>query len=359
MAAVVEKCWHRVPGGTATSTVRTLEAIARLGNWDVVGIAAAHRRGPSTMATPTVPVVHMPLGRRVLYESWHRFRRPALGRRVGPGDIVHATGGVVPPPGDARLVVTVHDLAFLHRPEHFTAHGVSFMTRSFSLASSSADVIVVPSEATARDCRDHGIHADRLVVVPWGAAATPVTAVDRERVRARHRLPERFVLWVGSAEPRKNLPTLVEAVGRLGGDVPLVLAGPPGWGVEIDEIAAPAHVRHIGEVASGDLPVLYDLASVFALPSLLEGFGMPVLEAMAQGTAVVTSAETSTAEIVGPEGLVVAPTDTDGWAEAIGRLWSDDQHRASVAAAGARRAASMTWDDTAAGTEAAYERARS
>ena len=87
VAAVVEQSWHRVPGGTATSTVRTLDAIARRGRWDVVGVAAAHRGPPSALATPTVPVVHLPLGRRLLYESWHRTRRPRLGRRVGPVDV--------------------------------------------------------------------------------------------------------------------------------------------------------------------------------------------------------------------------------------------------------------------------------
>ncbi|MEZ5243853.1 MAG: glycosyltransferase family 1 protein [Acidimicrobiales bacterium] len=358
VAAVVEQCWHRVPGGTATSTVRTLDAIARRGNWDVVGVAAHHRESPSTLATPTIPVVQLPLGRRVLYESWHRFRRPALGRWVGPVDVVHATGGVVPPPGRAALAVTVHDLAFLHRPEHFTRHGVSFMTRSFDLARATAGVIMVPSQVTADDCAAHGVAPDRIVVVPWGVAPAEVTDPDRERVRRTYGLPDTFVLWVGSAEPRKNLPALVEAVRRVDGEVPLVLAGPAGWGIDVEEIVAPTHVRHIGQVPADDLAVLFDLASVFALPSLLEGFGMPVLEAMAQGTAVVTSAGTSTEEIVGDAGVVVDPTDVDALAAAIGDLLGDDRRRAQVAQAGRRRAESMTWDRTAERTEAAYERAR-
>lgn len=358
VAAVVEQCWHRVPGGTATSTVRSLDAIARRGHWDVVGVAAAHRGSPSAVATPTIPVVHLPLGRRVLYESWHRLRRPALGRRVGPVDVVHATGGVVPPPGRAGLVVTVHDLAFLHRPEHFTPHGVAFMTRSFALARDTAAVITVPSQVTADDCIAHGVDPDRIVVVPWGVTPVEVSDTDRERVRAAHRLPDDFVLWVGSAEPRKNLPALVEATRRVGGAVPLVLAGPAGWGIDLDEVVAPTHVRHLGEIPEADLAVLFDLATVFALPSMLEGFGMPVLEAMAQGTAVVTSAGTSTEELVGDDGIVVDPSDVDALAAAIGGLLADPERRAAMAAAGHRRAATMSWDRTAAGLEAAYERAR-
>lgn len=347
-----------MPGGTATSTVRTLDALARRGIWDVVGVAAAHRRAPSPMAAPTVPVVHLPLGRRVLYETWHRFRQPPLGRRVGRVDIVHATGGVIPPSGGVPLVVTIHDLAFLHRPEHFTPHGVAFMTRGFELARRESSMISVPSQVTADDCVTHGVDADRLAVVPWGATPVAVSDADRARVRAIHGLPEEFILWLGTAEPRKNLETLVAAHGALTHDVPLVLAGPPGWGVDLDALTVRPLIRHIGPVAPPDLPVLLDLAMVFVLPSLLEGFGMPVLEAMAQGTAVVTSAGTSTEELVGPAGVVVDPIDAAALADAIDRLLADDERRHEVAEAGRARAATMTWDHAAALTEAVYERAR-
>jgi len=278
-------------------------------------------------------------------------------RSVGKVDVVHATGGVVPPPGDARLVVTVHDLAFLHRPEHFTKHGVRFMTRGFELAKQEAAQILVPSQTTADDCVAHGADVERIAVVPWGADPVAVTDQDRARVRAAHGLPDEFVLWLGTAEPRKNLETLVAAVELASADVPLVLAGPPGWGVDVDALTSRPHVTHIGEQAEADLSVLFDLATVFALPSLLEGFGMPVLEAMAQGTAVVTSAGTSTEEIVGPDGITVPPTDVDALASAITRLLVDEDHRTAVAAAGRARAATMTWDHTAALTEAAYQRA--
>ena len=232
------------------------------------------------------------------------------------------------------------------------------MTRGFELACESASVIIVPSRVTADDCLAHGVDSDRLEIVPWGVTPTEVTDDDRRRVRSRFGLPEEFVLWVGTAEPRKNLPRLVEAVGRLD-DVPLVLAGPAGWGVDVESIVSASGVRHIGAVSPADLPVLMDLATVFVLPSLLEGFGMPVLEAMAQGTAVVTSAGTSTEEIVGPDGIVVDPLDSEALSEAIGRLLTDESARRSVAEAGRVRAATMTWDDTAARTEQAYLRALS
>lgn len=349
VAAVVEQSWHRVPGGTAAATVRALDAIARGHRWDVVGIAAAHARRPEPDVAPTIPVRHVPLPRTALYESWHRLGRPAVQRFTGPVEIVHATGGAIPPTGDAALVVTIHDLAFLHRPGHFTRRGVAFLGRAFELARRRADRVIVPSQTTADDCIAHGVVPERVRVVPWGVTPVDIDDRERERVRRRFDLPERFVLWVGTAEPRKNLRGLLAAHDRIGDDTPLVLVGPTGWGTDVDAMlaAASGSVRHIGRVDGDDLPVLYDLASVFVYPSLLEGFGMPVLEAMAQGTAVVTSAGTSTQEVVGDVGVAVDPTDVDAIASAMATLLEDDRQRAELGAAGRARAATMSWEATA------------
>ena len=359
VVAVVEQSWHRVPGGTAVSTVRTLDAMATRAEWDVVGIAAAHRFAAHDMASPTVPVVHHCLPRRALYDAWHRFRRPALRSAVGSVDVVHATGGVVPPPGDAALVVTVHDLAFLRRPEHFTPRGVRFMTRSLELTIAEAHRVIVPSESTAAECRDAGLDADRLRVVPWGVTASSVNDGDRGYVRERFGLPDRFVLWVGAAEPRKNLAGLVAALNAATADVPLIMSGSGGWNVDIAALLAeaPPGIRHLGEVDARDLPVLYDLADAFIYPSLQEGFGMPVLEAMAQGTPVITSSGTATEEVAGDCGLLVDPFDVDALADAFDRLVGDDALRVRLGEAGRERAAEFSWAATAAATEAIYSEA--
>ena len=357
VAAVVEQSWHRVPGGTAISTVRTLEAIRRLERIDVVGVAARHFRRPPPHLRPTVDVKHLPLPRVWMYELWHRFRRPSVQRFTGPVDIVHATGGVVPPPGPAPLVVTVHDLAFLHRPGHFTKQGVRFMTRGFELTRRGADLVICPSDATARDCLARGVEPDRVRVIPWGV--TPVEIDDNARIRVRHefRLPDDFVLWVGTAEPRKNLRGLLAAMERSDLDIPLVLVGPDGWGTDLAELleATRYPVRHLGAVSQSDLFALYSAARVFVYPSLMEGFGMPVLEAMAQGTPVVTSSGTATEEVCGDAGHVVDPNDLDGLARLISMLVTDDLEHARRAAAGRARAASFTWQATAEATVAAYE----
>ena len=353
VAAVVESCWHRVPGGTATSTTRSLRAVQRAGAHDVVGLAAFHRHPPQIDELDELSVVHLPVPRRVLYESWHRLRRPYFRRWIGDVSVVHATGGVVPPKV-APLVVTIHDLAFLHRPEHFTPNGVRFMTRAFELAKSEADRIVVPSMATADDCRAHGIADDRLRIVPWGAQRVEVSEADRLRVRRRYRLPETFALFVGTHEPRKNLAALIEAHRIAAPELTLIIAGSHGWGEAIANRVGPA-VRSIGHVADTDLGALYDVATAFVYPSILEGFGMPVLEAMAQGTAAITSATTSTAEVAGDTGMLVDPADLKGLGVALASVTSEPQAWLERGERAAVRAERFTWGATGAALGAVYD----
>ena len=274
-------------------------------------------------------------------------------RQLGDLDVIHATGGVVPP-RIAPLVVTIHDLAFLHRPEHFTANGVRFMTRGFELARAEADRIVVPSTATADDCRAHGVDTDRLRIVPWGADRADVSDADRTRVRARYGLPETFVVFLGTHEPRKNLRGLLDAHRSATPDLPLVVAGPDGWG-ETVTTGHGAAVQLIGHVSADDLGALYDLATAFVYPSLLEGFGMPVLEAMAHGTAAITSATTSTAEVAGDTGVLIDPTDGDQLGAALASVASEPDAWAERGRRAAERAERFTWEATGAALGAVYD----
>ena len=169
---------------------------------------------------------------------------------------------------------------------------------------------------------------------------------DRARVRTRYDLPAEFVLFVGTIEPRKNLAALAAAAASI--DVPVVAAGASGWG---DATAGAGTVRFLGFVDRDDLPALYTLASVFAYPSLAEGFGLPVAEAMAYGTPVVTSAGTSTEEVAGGAAVLVDPTDVDSIATGIEQALD---RAAALRAAGLERAAQLTWERTVAATVAAY-----
>lgn len=358
VAAILEQCWHRVPGGTAISAVRSMQAVAATTVWSVVGVAARHRNPPAVPIPAEVPVTHMPLRRRALYDAWHYLRWPLLQRYTGRVDVVHGTGGVVPAPGNAALVMTIHDLAFLYRPEHFTRRGVRFMQRALDLTRRLADLVIVPSEATLAECVDAGFEHHRLRVIPWGCRPAAVTDAARHRVRQRYSLPAEFLLWAGTAEPRKNLVGLLQAYRQAKSPWPLILVGPAGWGDDaMPELTG--GVRHIGEVPSHDLEVLYDLAGVFVYPSLAEGFGLPVLEAMAHATPVITARGTATEEVAGPGGLLINPTDSDSLAAAICELTSDVDRRAQLGMAAATRAAGFTWERTAALISAVYDEARS
>ena len=145
----LEQCWHAVPGGTASSVLETLNAFQAEGDTgvDIVGVAARHNAPPPAPWTPPVPVAHLRLPRIALYEAWHGLRRPRVQSATGPVDVVHATTLAIPP-RSAPLVVTVHDLAFLHAPEHFTRHGMRFFRRGLTLARRDADLVLCPSRST-------------------------------------------------------------------------------------------------------------------------------------------------------------------------------------------------------------------
>ncbi len=344
----LEQCWHRVPGGTAVAALEVLRELRTEPALDIVGLAGSHRQRPQPAFDPGIPVV--PLGRPgpALYARWLAARRPVVERGAGPLDVVHATT-IIPPPCRAPLVVTIHDLAFLHDPAQFTRWGVAVFRRSLAEVRRRATLVLCSSQATADDCVAAGVAAERLRVVPLGVRRVPApTPADIRSVRKAYGLPERFVLFVGTLEPRKNLHRLAEAVARSGLGMPLAVVGPEGWGG-----GAPAggDVRFCGFVGAGELTALYAAATIFAYPSEREGFGLPVAEAMAQGTPVVTSTGTSTAEVAGDAAVLVDPRSVD---EIAAGLHEALRRAGELAARGRRRAAELSWARTAGLTIAAY-----
>jgi len=349
LAVTLEQCWHRVPGGTATSVLPTVDALSGRDDVEVVGVAARHGSPPPEPYQPAVPVWELPLPRRALYETWHRLRRPGVERATGPVDAIWASAVAVPP-RSVPLVVTVHDLAPLRHPEHTPKRARRFYRRAFALARTEADLVCCPSLATLEDCVAHGFDRGRLRHVPWGVAATPVTDQQVAEARARLGLDGDYVLWVGTIEPRKNLPVLIEAFARVARPgLTLALAGPDGWNEDLAGLITGRNdVKALGFVSNTDLAALYAGAAVFCYPSLLEGFGLPVLEAMAQGAPVVTSAGTATEELVEGIGAAVDPTDPQAVADALAAVLDDPAEAARRGAAGRARAAERTWNATAA-----------
>ncbi len=358
VAVTLEQCWHRVPGGTARAAIDQVAALDALGEVELVGVAARHKDHPPEPWTPPIPVEHLNIPRLMMYEGWRHLGWPHIEDATGPVDLIHATGVAVPP-RSVPLVVTVHDLAVLHDPSTFTRRGVSFLRAAIESTQERADLVLCSSRATFDDCADQGFDPERLRLVPLGVRIVEADSDLVADVRERHRLPDRFVLFVGTLEPRKNLRGLLDAFSRLepDPDLGLVVVGPGGWGEQADPTAygLAERVHALGFVPDDDLRALYAAADVFAYPSLLEGFGFPVLEAMAQGTPVVTSTGTSTEELVADGGgAAVDPRDPAAIADALAGYLDDPGTAGRTGETGREVAAAHSWERTARLTLDAY-----
>jgi len=305
--------------------------------------------------------------------AFFRPEAPAMFKEwlLGPVDVVHSTTFCVPefrlrPKG---LVVTIYDLSFITHPELHLPANVEHCLAGTRLAVERADAIVAISGHTRQDLVERlGASPDRIVVTPLAHDPDLAPVTDGARlaaVRQRYGLPERFVLFLGALEPRKNLPRLLEAYATLPAalrrDVHLVVAGMRGWlndsiHAHVRALGLEATVHFAGYVDSGDLPALYSLAAVFAYPSLYEGFGLPVLEAMACGTPVLTSDGSSLPEVAGDAAVLVSPTDVDAIADGLRRVLDSPSLRDELSTRGIRRAAGFSWDRCARQTLEVYRR---
>lgn len=323
--------------------------------------------------TPNMRVVF-----RRLPASWLRVlrhsRAPWFAREwlLGKVDVVHGTSFSAPRfhSRRKRLVVTIHDLSFLTHPECHRPENVAHALRGTRDAIAWAEVLIAVSHHTRQDLIERmGAPLDRIVVTQLAPNPQCVRVENPRllaRVRAAYLLPADFILFVGSLEPRKNILRLLVAYAGLAPvlrrDVHLVLAGGTGW---LNEDVRPAvhrlgladRVHFIGYVKEEDLPVVYSLATVFAYPSLYEGFGLPVLEAMQCGTPVLTSNVSSLPEVAGDAALLVTPTDVEEITDGLTRLLESADLRADLRARGYQRVQQFSWERCARETLAVYRRA--
>jgi glycosyltransferase involved in cell wall biosynthesis len=298
---------------------------------------------------------------RAGYKPWRmavwlgQLARAGFDRLVPGAELFHATEHLLPPLRGVPTVLTVHDMIFKLFPEHQKRLNYWYLNATMPLYCRRADAIVTVSEWSKRDMVAHyGLDPGKVTVIHEAASPefVPVPAEAVDEVQRRYGLPEQFLVHVGTIEPRKNLRRLVEALQGLrdaGLSIPLVLTSAKGWLYEgffrrLEELEVRDSVHLTGYVPATDLPALYSMATATVLASVYEGFGLPVLEAMACGTPVVAANNSSLPEVVGDAGLMVDAGDPKALAGALARLLTDQVLRARLVAAGYEQARKFTWE---------------
>lgn len=337
-----------IPGGIGRYTKALIKSLPK----DEVTLHTFAPADPPVDAPPRYKKISK-LNYRVEYELWHRFRSRDLEIE---GDVVHAPSLAIPPSKSKPLVVTVHDIAFSRHPGAFSRRGIRFHSKGIAIARKEASALIVPSRFTHDELVREGVNPALIHVIPHGIDIEENidTSQDKDIVTSLG-VPERYVLAVGTIEPRKNLPMLVRAVETVrsrGEDISLVLVGPRGWG-EVNGLERD-FVYETGRVSDDILDALMRQAIVYCVPSVYEGFGMPALEAMARKTAVIASGVASLPEVVGDAGTLLDPLDSAAWALAIERVATDEEFRADQASRGLVRAKSFTWEASARAHVGAY-----
>lgn len=321
---------------------------------------------------PLPGLEHFPAATVALgYKPWRslvwagQLAGAGFNRLVPEAALFHATEHLLLPLRGVPTVLTVHDLIFRHLPQYHKPLNRWYLNLTMPLYCRRATRIIAISEATRRDLiAAYGLPAEKIRVV-YEAADERFCPQPPEVVaalRAAYGLPERYVLFVGTIEPRKNLDRLLaafETIYAAGESDALVIAGKRGWLYDdffarLERSSARQAVLFPGFVADEDLPALYAGAQTLVLPSLYEGFGLPVLEAMACGTPVICSNSSSLPEIAGAAALLVDPADIAALATALSRVLTDPALREQMAAAGLVQAARFSWGQTAAATLAVY-----
>jgi glycosyltransferase involved in cell wall biosynthesis len=327
-----------------------------------------YRRGADADLLPDLPVNFVQIDEEAPGYSLRELTRFAWRLRRDRLDLFHAMHYVLPPLARTRAVVTIHDIIHLLYPQFLPSRAAHLYARvMIRRALARADRILTVSWNSKRDLVDYfGVAGSRIEVVYNGVAEafrSETSAQERRRVAERYGLPDNYLLFLGGAKPHKNVQNVVRAFAeaRRAGDLPhtLVLAGPmPDNPARLEALLSALElrdaVRRPGIVPEDDLPGLYAGASVFLYPTLYEGFGLPVVEAMASGVPVLTSATSALQEIAGGYAYVVDPMDVDAIAKGIRALALDEALRANFAELGRKRALDFSWDKAAERTLEVY-----
>jgi glycosyltransferase involved in cell wall biosynthesis len=338
--------------------------------------AFASRAASAHISRIPVRSTWLPTERPWVRIVWEQAIQPfvAMAERL---DLLHGLAFVSPRAGGCPTIVTIHDLSFALFPGFFRGANAAYLRLFTRISCRRAARIIAVSEHTRADVvRLYGVPGRRVEAIPQGVDARffPRSASEIAEFKRAHALPDHFILFVGTLEPRKNLVKLIEAFSNLThlhcaqaqvspiSNLKLVLVGGKGWYYEevfaaIERLNLSDRVIWPGYVPADDLPLWYNSADVFAFPSRYEGFGMPLLEAMACGTPVVTSTASSLPEVAGDAALTTPPDDREALADALHRALTDVGLRQELRAKGFARAATFTWEETARRTARVYRHA--
>lgn len=269
---------------------------------------------------------------------------------------------------DGPCIATIHDLSFIHYPQYHPAERVTWIGGQLPKTLARADFLITPSEIIRQELiKDHGVAENRVRSIHLGAAECfqPLSQIETQAVMQRHGLTHGgYLLFVASLEPRKGIDVLLEAWCSLPESLrrrwPLVLAGAPGWKNQalqerIEQLQHSHGLRHLHFVPNSELPALYAGAALFIYPSLYEGFGLPVLEAMRCGVPVISTLDTSMAEFAGDSVLLTERGNTEQLAQQLQRLLEDPAARQALADSGLARAQAFSWERCARETLAVYQ----
>ncbi|MCC5953328.1 MAG: glycosyltransferase family 4 protein [Acidimicrobiia bacterium] len=352
--------------GVGTFASAVLDRLAARPDVDVTAYAVAWRQS-AAVAAQLPPGVAMarrcdvlsPLHTRA---AWKRGDLPPIEWVTGPVDVVHSPNFVAPPARRAAMVATVHDLTFVHHPEHCTADTRKYPPLIARAISRGAWIHTVSRAIADEVIEVFDAPPERVVVVHNATdPLPPARAADGHRLAGGHR----YVVALGTVEPRKNLPRLVAAWDRLADDDPdlrLVVAGADGWGSDgLDgAVTVARHAERIvrlGWVDAAERSALLRGATVLAYPSLYEGFGLPPLEAMSVGVPVVAGRAGALPEVVADAAMLVDPLDVDAIAEGLAGVLDDEANAAKLVARGHARVADFSWDRTTEELVELYRRA--
>jgi glycosyltransferase involved in cell wall biosynthesis len=288
-------------------------------------------------------------------------------RLIPETTLFHATEHLLMPLRNVKTVMTVHDLIFKLYPEHHKRLNYWFLNAAMPLFVKRADAIIAISESTKRDLITHyGTSPDKITVIYEAAAPhfQPQSAEQVEAVRKKYKLPEKFIVVVGTIEPRKNYTRLLDAMLELRKDNPdlyLVVVGSKGWLYEpfmqrIEELGAGEWVIFPGYVVDEDLPAVYAGATLMVMASVYEGFGLPILEAMASGVPVASSNTASLPELGGEAAIYFDPLSVESMVETIRGVLTDQTKQAAMREQGFQQAATFSWDKAARETLNVYNR---